>query len=377
MLLMPNFVFGSTGRINVPLNFLASLALHMDGVVVLFQYLFGHRYSLDSCRYCSHAWHPIDSRDSFHRPTSARVGQWWRRSFIDDRSYITATVDPEARSRTNPSTRTETFSTAGMEAEDEISVRPPRERRSQARPSMRQVELPDPVLGRVSKLPQLSIRVRDELESASSEQRSQSPAVFKNLSRKSKQTARSTERTVDSDREPLPLVPNVFRSSFSFEQNGPQRASPSLSVPPKAQITETRTYPIALRSGLVLISASSSDEGDAQNIEEKWPLPLPEVAPLRINRSAYPTAKDDVSSRYPVPSSSKDGNKSGSRPVRHITQPSFGTVATVDTSRFSDTSDDTEWSRVTAANGSGERRPILSQASSTLSKKVPHKRGMI
>jgi len=94
--LLPNFVFGALGLINIQLNFLASVALHLDAVIVLLQYAFGHRCQYDDCRPSERNLHPTVEVDSFHRTYSSRADHWWRRSYIDSRSYITATRTPEA-----------------------------------------------------------------------------------------------------------------------------------------------------------------------------------------------------------------------------------------------------------------------------------------
>jgi hypothetical protein len=167
ILLLPNFLLASMGLYNTPLNLLASVALHLDGVVVLLQYLLGHRYIVDPCPHCEHPWHPNDSGDTFHRPYSARVGQWWRRSYIDSRSFITATVGtiPSDAIRFLPNDLDQ--SSAGVKQVRRPSVS------SLQRPSMRQMELPDAVFD----MPKLSIFVPDDDMSISRSTQSSYPRV--------------------------------------------------------------------------------------------------------------------------------------------------------------------------------------------------------
>lgn len=143
------------GIFNAPTSLLASVALHLDGTILLFQYLFGHRYRADSCAHCEEPWHP-DLTDVFHRPYSARVGQWWRRSFIDSRSFITATVTPEPPAMPHPEGQTK-FSTSGMDDRNENDSLSDRRISSQsAQHTVRTVELPSIVC----ELPNLSLQVQ-------------------------------------------------------------------------------------------------------------------------------------------------------------------------------------------------------------------------
>lgn len=167
ILLLPNFLFGSMGLYNTPLNLLASVALHLDGVVVLLQYLLGHRYIVDPCPHCEHPWHPNDSGDTFHRPYSARVGQWWRRSYIDSRSFITATVGTIPSDAIQFSPQDLDQSSEGVKQIRRPSVS------SLQRPSMRQIELPDVIFD----MPQLSIFVPDDDISISRSTQSSYPRV--------------------------------------------------------------------------------------------------------------------------------------------------------------------------------------------------------
>jgi hypothetical protein len=218
------------GYFSTPLNLLASVALHLDGVVVLFQYLFGHRYNVDPCPHCEHPWHPNDSGDTFHRPYSARVGQWWRRSYIDSRSYITATVTPEPHVRGTTPEGAIKFSPDDLdEASDEMSVEQVRRlsSRSIQRPSMKQVELPDVVFD----LPRLAIFVRDSRSSISRTSQSNNtqgstPTERLSMSRqrpmsnffsilgRPKRSLSILDPTVKSEKEPMVPVPFIHRSSL-------------------------------------------------------------------------------------------------------------------------------------------------------------------
>jgi hypothetical protein len=128
------------GALNLPLNFLASVALHIDGTVLLLQYIFGHRKNSDPCPHCSSPWHPDDDRDQFHRPYSARVGQWWRRTFIESQNFITMSRSPPV-----PTTLGAT-SKFSMEETEVSSINVRRiAGQSVQRPSVRQIEIPSPV----------------------------------------------------------------------------------------------------------------------------------------------------------------------------------------------------------------------------------------
>lgn len=128
------------GALSLPLNFLASVALHIDGTVLLLQYIFGHRKNSDPCPHCSSPWHPDDHRDQFHRPYSARVGQWWRRTFIDSRNFI-------APSRSLPVPTTPRATSKFSTEETEVSFINMRRTAGQSmqRQSVRQIEIPSPV----------------------------------------------------------------------------------------------------------------------------------------------------------------------------------------------------------------------------------------
>src|SRR5579859_7359263 len=202
------------GIFNAPTNLLASVALHLDGTVVLFQYLFGHRYHADSCAHCEEPWHP-DVTDVFHRPYSARVGQWWRRSFIDSRSFITATVTPEPPAPSHVEGPAK-FSTAGMkDTNDEDDDSSQRRAPSQSvQHTIRTTELPSIIC----ELPNLSIRVQERHSGVTGSQWSNtdgseiSPVP-------SKHPLRSLlKRSLSSKTQPstaqLPMPPPVMRSSL-------------------------------------------------------------------------------------------------------------------------------------------------------------------
>src|SRR5579859_7719886 len=156
MLLLPNFIFGAMGIFNAPTNLLASVALHLDGTLLLFQYLFGHRYHADSCSHCEEPWHP-DLSDVFHRPYSARVGQWWRRSFIDSRSFITATVTPEPPGVPHAQGQTKFSAAEIRDGYDDDGSSDRRISSQSVQHTIRTVELPSIVC----ELPNLSLRVQE------------------------------------------------------------------------------------------------------------------------------------------------------------------------------------------------------------------------
>src|SRR5271154_7375155 len=104
MLLLPNFIDTALGSTNIPLNFLASIALHISGAVLLLQYIFGHRKTSDDCPHCPSPWHPYDDQDPVHLPYSTRTGEWWRRSAIDPRASATTTEAPQEISHITPDT---------------------------------------------------------------------------------------------------------------------------------------------------------------------------------------------------------------------------------------------------------------------------------
>jgi hypothetical protein len=288
VLLLPNFVLGSMGYFNTPLNLLASVALHLDGVVVLFQYLLGHRYNVDPCPHCEHPWHPNDSGDTFHRPYSARVGQWWRRSYIDSRSYITATVTPEPYVRgTTPDGAIKFSPNDLVEASDEMSVEQVRRlsSRSVQRPSMKQVEIPDVVFD----LPRLAICIRDTHSSISrtTKSRNTQGSLPKELSSmslqrpmsnflgRSKRSLSDLDRTVNSEKVAVPVI---YRSSMvgqivyadSPSDNLPGSVgSKNLESSDDASQHQSRSQSSASKSSR---KSSRRKKSPATNV---WPFPIP------------------------------------------------------------------------------------------------------
>jgi hypothetical protein len=420
VLLLPNFVFGSTGEINVPLNFLASLALHLDGTVVLFQYLFGHRYNLDSCRYCNTAWHPIDdaSRDSFHRPVSARVGQWWRRSFIDDRSYITATADPENTTTRETTTDSEKISEEG----DDVSVHDSQGRRSQPRPSMRPVELPTPLLRLEFQLPRPPIRAGDdgsgsqsnnterssrETSSASSQQRSRSRSAYRSLRRKSQRAALS-RTTLGPTQGIVPAVPERLPSSqlasVVHDDAGDRRAvnrdrlnksakrvslfsslSDVSQSPRRSSLVATRRRSKirktsnSSRSGVVIRASLLSIEDSM--LQQHPPPPIPEPTTQVAREAVHASHKAQRLTTSTLPRVRKDTKavRSGSS---HAAVPKLArsrrTAAVNDTSQYSN--DGSEMSgHILGTWGNGKREISGSHSSSGSSVKTfsPHRQGMI
>lgn len=81
------------GTIEVPLLLLASVALHLDGFVLLFQYLFGHRNEGVPRPNGTGFSSPI----CYQPPYTSTASRFGRRSEIDTRSYITTTISENFR----------------------------------------------------------------------------------------------------------------------------------------------------------------------------------------------------------------------------------------------------------------------------------------
>jgi hypothetical protein len=135
------------GLINVPTNFLASVALHFSGILAMLQYLFGHRSSGEPCPDCAKS-RRYDIQRRVQHPSSP--DQWWLHNFIEDRSYVTATMN-------TPSLESPVDSKFDIEGSD-VERSSVRLRAISSifpqRPSMRPLELPDSVF-----LPRLTLRL--------------------------------------------------------------------------------------------------------------------------------------------------------------------------------------------------------------------------
>lgn len=226
---------GATGSLSLPLNFLASVALHIDGTVVLLQYIFGHRKNSDPCPHCSNPWHPDDDRDQFHRPYSARVGQWWRRTFIDSRNFVTP-------SRSPPTPITPGATSKFSAEETEVSMLNVRQMAGQStqRPSVRQIEIPSPVF-----LPRLTFLSTKTGNISSTESSRQSiptlyrppRSTFQSLLRKSKLSQVSTPPTREMPEIGFPTISTV------------QRFTPSVrAIPTTRDTINKRDTPPILRN---------------------------------------------------------------------------------------------------------------------------------
>lgn len=138
---------------------IATVALHIGGVIILFQYAFSRRQPCDSCPPYGDSC-PNHS-PSFHRPYTPRDGQWWRRSFIDSRSQITAT--PVQNTPTKPlepklSKEQIDASQVAPQSQRERLSRSTSKRRAEMKPT-------NPMLIENIPLPNLSIRVRRDSSS--------------------------------------------------------------------------------------------------------------------------------------------------------------------------------------------------------------------
>ena len=171
------------------------MALHVDGVILLLQYLFIHRSHNKVCPHCAIPLHGNSDEDAFRRRYSARVGQWWRRSVIDTRSYITAT-------RTAESKYEEGESDEKSSSVAESTPPPPR-------PSMVQSELPDAPF-----LPQLALRVQESARTDTPTSQWSNP-----------QDLRSVK---------TPSLSSPYRILFrkSREAMNPKQESSNLAIPP-------------------------------------------------------------------------------------------------------------------------------------------------
>lgn len=321
ILLLPNFILGSMGNYNTPLNLLASVSLHLDGVVVLLQYLFGHRYIVDPCPHCQHPWHPNDSGDTFHRPYSARVGQWWRRSYIDSRSFITATAGtvPSGAVQFPPSEVDQTNSGISVEQVRRLSGR------SLQRPSMRQIELPDAIFN----MPKLSISVPDD---NSSILRSSQSSHIRGSTRKkfSLVPQRSISRVKAPNLSQSSTIPRLqaTTSTVAADPNSiglPQKRKLLMSWKQSCKITETQ-------ENIAKVARISSDAPSEHILSDTWlPLHYKEFGvmegPMSLNpnenytsqrSSAECDVEEDPASLSDATVRFQDGRKSKVRLARNV-----------------------------------------------------------
>ena len=150
--MLPSFILGTFGSINIPLNFLASVGLHVNAVVLLLQYILSHRKSTDRCPRCPSPWHPDDGRDTFHHRHSSRTGQWWRETVMGQ-NHIAPIRSPLGSAPRQQMQFTPVTSKFSVEKTEMSSAKVGTQRQSIKQPSMRQVELTAAVF-----LPRLALR---------------------------------------------------------------------------------------------------------------------------------------------------------------------------------------------------------------------------
>ena len=282
--MLPNFVFCAMGIFNIPTSLLASVALHLDGTIVLFQYLLGHRGHADSCPQCEKPWHP-DVTDVFHRPYSARVGQWWRRSFIDSRSFITVTVIPEPPASSHAGGPAKFSTTALQYANEEKDDSNEGWVSSQSvQHTIRTTQLPSMVYD----LPNLSIRVQQDRHSG---------------------ITTSQSSSTNGSETSLVTTRNPFRSLLKW------------SLSPKALRTpsEPPAHPPVARSSLVrrVVSTDTLDEPKFPSVEAESVQSIrtaDEISriPPRPPRPSRPQSSFSAA-LPPSPRSSKQSSRKSSR----------------------------------------------------------------
>ena len=244
-MLIPNFVVSSLGLTNIPLNFVASIALHTTGVVVLLQYIFGHRSQLETSRNDVKTWPPNDDQDSLHQPLTSEADQWRRRSFVNGRDNVTAMT------RAPASNIPKVFSTVVTD-EARSSVQAGRMSGwSAQRPSMRQIELPDKVF-----LPRLSMPIADQYGSGGIASRGsiatystrsalsrQVKPPYLNQFRQSKQSVASSQGTFERVAPvPMPTSSRIAQVGYGNRSVNPTRNSI------KRETTDITSNSLSLRS---------------------------------------------------------------------------------------------------------------------------------
>jgi hypothetical protein len=216
---------------------MASVALHLDGVILLLQYLFIHRSHNEVCPHCDSPLHPNDDDDVFRR---GRVGQWWGQSMIDTRSFVTATRTAESK---YVKSQYETEADEEKRSSIAESMPPP------PRPSMVQSELPDPD---PPFLPRLTIRIDGSVRTDtptsqwSISQDSKLPLTrnvsspYRSLMRKSRETMNTRSPPTKMPQEPVPPLPilHPFSQTGQLVYNETTTTStPSIEPPPTTPAT--------------------------------------------------------------------------------------------------------------------------------------------
>jgi len=213
---------------------MASVALHLDGVILLLQYLFVHRINIETCPHCANPLHGDNDEDVFRRAYSGRLGLW-RRSMIDTRSYIT-------RTRTSESKDAESKYETEVDEEKRSSVAesmpPP------PRPSMVQSEIPDPPI-----LPRLTIRVEESVRTdtpTSQWSNSQDPKLglsrtgaspYRSLMRKSRDAMYVKPVMPQVPVPPLPMSPPFSQTGQTMFNEVPSSSFPFSEPPPDPSVT--------------------------------------------------------------------------------------------------------------------------------------------
>lgn len=216
---------------------MASLALHVDGVILLLQYLFIHRINIETCPHCATALHGDNDEDVFRRGYSGRVDQV-RRSMIDTRSYVTATRTSESK---DAESTYETEVDEGKSSSVADSMPPP------PRPSMVQSEIPDPPI-----LPRLTIRLEESVRTdtpISQWSNSQDPKAgisrigsspYRSLMRKSRDAMYIKPVMPQIPVPPLPMSQPFNPTSQAVFNGIPTSSFPFREPPPDSSATSSR-----------------------------------------------------------------------------------------------------------------------------------------
>jgi len=195
-------VLSGLGTLNIPVNFLASIILHLSSIVLLLQYLFGQRKSRD--RTLNRESTPWKTSLEEKKKPGERWG-WWRKESVSEKDTDTLpSLSALATSRPLPPTPDSPKSSLAPTELSDLKTR--RLSRNIPRAWSRQTEIPSHVY-----LPRLTILTEGRQSVEASE--GSSVVLTKSPLSRLKQTLKSPEPLRMSKRSGMTLIPDPIAPS--------------------------------------------------------------------------------------------------------------------------------------------------------------------